>query len=320
MHLTVHLWKEDETQIANIGFYVKVDPMNVMKEYFEECTCTKISKCTCCDKKKIPLFHGGFSSPFVIEEGGTRTSTKAYVLQCKQSDAKDLVTLLQDTYKTDPQLVFHRIRHHDLTAYKNAIHKQNSFLAKGCVVPIKGVTMEDMFYVSNEILQIPGIIDTFPHKDLAGHGRWSIMTDTTHFKPVIAALETNLATWTCFNCDWENITLGTLPPPSLAFRAPPYKDHSDATFSTYLSAFTNMYALKDDSCDQPPQFNGPSPQSWSPPSTMLYATTISISDTSPSQISQEIFDKVTQENARLSRHVNELVAQVSALLQQTHIC
>ena len=26
--------------------------------------------------------------------------------------------------------------------------------------------------------------------DLAGHGRWSIMTDTTHFKPVIAALET----------------------------------------------------------------------------------------------------------------------------------
>ena len=36
MRLTVHLWKEDETQIANLGFYVKVDPSNVMKEYFEE--------------------------------------------------------------------------------------------------------------------------------------------------------------------------------------------------------------------------------------------------------------------------------------------
>ena len=34
MHLTVHLWKEDETQIANLGFYVKVDPSNVTKEYF----------------------------------------------------------------------------------------------------------------------------------------------------------------------------------------------------------------------------------------------------------------------------------------------
>ena len=209
------------------------------------------------------------------------------------------------------------IRHHDLTPYKNAIRKQNSFLAKSRVIPIKGVTMEAMFYVSNEISQIPGIIDTFPHKYLAGHGRWSIMTDTTHFNPVIAALETNLATWTRFYCDRENITLSTLPPPSLAFRTQPYEDHSDATFSTYMSAFTNMYALQDNSCDQPPQFNGPSPQSWSPPSTVSYAATVSISDTSPSQISQEAFDKVTQEYAHLSWRVNELVTQVSTLLQQS---
>ena len=44
---------------------------------------------------------------------------------------------------------------------------------------------------------------------------------------------------------------------------------------------------------------------------------VSISNTSHSQISQEVFEKVTQENARLSHHVDELVAQVSALIQQT---
>ena len=152
--LTVHLWKEDKTQIANLGFYIKVDPSNITKEYFEECIHTKISECTRHNKKKIPPFHCSFSSPFVIEEEGTRTSTKAYDLQCKQSDAKDLITLLQDTYKTDPQFVFHRIQHCDLNAYKNAIRKQNSFLAKSRVVPIKGVTMEAMFYVLNEISQI----------------------------------------------------------------------------------------------------------------------------------------------------------------------
>ena len=138
-HLTVHLWIKDETQIANLGFYVKVDPGNVTKEYLEERIHTKISECTHRDKKKIAQFHCGFSSPFVIEEGGTRTSAKAYDLQCKQSDAKDLIVLLRDAYKTDPQFVFHRIRHHDLTAYKNAVRKQNSFLAKSCIVPIKGV-------------------------------------------------------------------------------------------------------------------------------------------------------------------------------------
>ena len=102
MWLTVHLWKEDEPQIMNLGFYVKDDPSNVTKEYFEERIRMKISECTRHDKKKIPKFHCGFSSPFVIEEGGTRTSTKAYDLQCKQSDAKDLITLLQETYKTNP--------------------------------------------------------------------------------------------------------------------------------------------------------------------------------------------------------------------------
>ena len=103
----------------------------------------------------------------MIEEGGTRTSTKVYDLQCKQSDAKEVITLLQEMYKTDPQFVFHQIQHRDVNAYKNTICKQNSFLAKSCVVPIKGVTMEAMFYVSIEISQIPGMLDSFPHKDLA---------------------------------------------------------------------------------------------------------------------------------------------------------
>ena len=100
-----------------------------------------------------------------------------------------------------------------MNAYKNAIRKQNSFLAKSRVVPIKGVTMEAMFYVSNENSQIPGVLDTFPHKELANQGRWSIMTDTTHSKAFTTALETNLANWTCSYCEQENILLGPLPPP-----------------------------------------------------------------------------------------------------------
>ena len=143
------------------------------------------------------------------------------------------------------------------------------------------------------------------------------MSDTTHFKAVTTALETNLAKWTRSYCEQENILLSPLPPPSLAFKTQPYEEHSVATFSTYMSAFTNMYALQDDFCDHPPQFNGPSPQLWSPPSTVSYAAMVSISNTSRSQISQEAFEKVTQENAQLSRREDELVPQLSALVQQS---
>ena len=135
--LTVHLWKEDETQIANLGFNVKVDSSNVTKEYFEERVCTKISESTHRDKKKIPQFHCRISSPFVIEEGGTRTSTKAYDLQCKQSDAKELITLLQETYKTDPQFMFHQIRHRDMNAYKMQFANKTRSLLKAESFPLK---------------------------------------------------------------------------------------------------------------------------------------------------------------------------------------
>ena len=47
----------------------------------------------------------------------------------------------------------------DITT-SNTIRKQNSFLAKSHIVLIRGVTMEAMFYVSNEISQIPGITHT----------------------------------------------------------------------------------------------------------------------------------------------------------------
>ena len=137
----------------------------------------------------------------------------------------------------------------------------------------------------------------FAHKAFPNQGRWSIMTDTTHFKAVTTTLETNLSNWTRSYCKQENILLSPLPSPSLAFRTQPYEEHSASTFSTYMSAFTNMYAIQDDFCDHPPQFNSPSPQSWFPPSTILYAATVSISYSSPSQISQEAFEKLTQENA-----------------------
>ena len=58
--LTIHLWKEDETQIANLGFYVKVDPSNVMKEYFEERVRTKISEST---RRRFLSFTADFHHP-----------------------------------------------------------------------------------------------------------------------------------------------------------------------------------------------------------------------------------------------------------------
>ena len=72
-----HLWKEDETRIANLGFHVGVDPTNYLKEDFESTVRQKIAMKTQKHIKKIPVFQSAFTSPYLIDSDGNRTASKS---------------------------------------------------------------------------------------------------------------------------------------------------------------------------------------------------------------------------------------------------
>ena len=199
--ITTHLWKEDETRIANLGFHVGVDPSNHLKEDFEQTIRTKIATETNKNIKKIPRFQCAFTSPFLVDTEGNRISSKSDDIQCKQDDAADLIKLLQQTYQKNPTFVFHKMRHQNLSAYRNAIRKQNLYLANSRVVPIQGVHEEQMFYLENELLASTGIQSVLRHKLSATSGRWSVMTTEKEFKGVCELLKHNLETWTRKNCE-----------------------------------------------------------------------------------------------------------------------
>ena len=62
-HLRVHLWKEDKTQIANLDFYVKVDPSNVTNNSLKN-TFARISQRVLVETKRISLsFTADFHHP-----------------------------------------------------------------------------------------------------------------------------------------------------------------------------------------------------------------------------------------------------------------
>jgi hypothetical protein len=194
--MTTHLWKEDETRIANLGFHVGVDPSNHLKQDFEHTIRIKIVGATQKNIKKIPRFQCAFTSPFLIDENGNKTSSKSYDIQCRQQDAAELIKLLQVTYQDNPTFIFHKMRHQNLKAYKNAIRKQNLFLSNSRVVPIQGIHEEQMFYLENELLCSAGIQAVLCHKLSEETGRWSVMTTEREFKSVCDMLKINLQTWT----------------------------------------------------------------------------------------------------------------------------
>jgi hypothetical protein len=201
----------------------------------------------------------------LITEEGNRVATKSYDLECRQKDAKELVAILQTTYQNNPKFIFHRMRHKDKKTYGNAIRKQNLYLSKSRVVPIQGVSEDCMFALDNELLQIPGVLSVNRHKETQSNGRWSIMTTDQHFKSVVEIVKNGLGPWmTKYATDFT--TPANFPRASLAFKNRNYEDQSDgsdASFATYLSACSSIYAVNDDvEYDGPPAATNAAPQAW----------------------------------------------------------
>jgi hypothetical protein len=314
--LTTHLWKEDETRIANLGFHVGVDPSNHLKEDFENSIRKKIAAVTNRNIKNIPHFQCAFTSPYLMDENGNKTSSKSYDIQCRQQDAAELIKLLQQTYQVNPTFIFHKMRHQNLTAYRNAIRKQNLYLSRSRVVPIQGVHEEQMFYLENELLASNGILSALRHKLSEKTGRWSIMTTEQDFKEVCDLLKNNLSNWTAKITNDYSLTMDTshLPPIGLAFKNQPYDDESDGSFRSYLSACSSIYSLDDDTHDFPPITDKPMVQAWGPAPIpeVLHST----ASQSVSGISQDEYDRMARENQNLNRKIEELTIKMKSFERQ----
>jgi hypothetical protein len=131
-------------------------------------------------------------------------------------------------------------------------------------------------------------------------------------------LAKHLAAWTAIII--KNYGLLTdcahLPPIGLAFKNQPYDDGSDASFQTYLSACSSIYSLEDETYDFPPIIDRPIPQAWGPPDAIPVLVNPTPSTQSVSGISQDDFDKVTRENQKLTRQIQELMNKMQAWEQK----
>lgn len=321
--ISTHQWKEEDTRISVLGFFLKIDPSSCLHTELEARVRQKIAKKTGKELTKIPELRCVFNTPFVYHEDGTRTATKAYALQVKSSDVTEMIELLIKTYKGEEGFVFHKMRHHSQQVYTNAIRKQNNFMSSLRVIPIKGVHREVMVHLKKSIMEIEGVKDVLMHKLTDKIGRWSVLTNEHHFKRITSTI----------NCHLDNNVndiyrnhkmapdLAGFDLPQTAFKHQPNDDDSEGSVSSWISYATaceSVFTMEEDRYDKPPTDDRPRPQAWGLPDQVQTHTFMSTPVSSIANTTQnEELLKSEQERARLSREVSELREQLKLFMAST---
>jgi hypothetical protein len=186
-----------------------------------------------------------------------------------------------------------------------------------------------MFYVEQQLKQIPGIQSIHRHRKTSTDGRWSVVTTDQHFRTVRSVLAAQLSTWVHQYClDSSHIIDPSFPLVGLAFKNPLPDSDSTGSFDTYLSSCATIYSniTMEDFPDAPPEAYDPTPQEWElhlstpeQPPPLFSPPTSPPPIAYPEQtVSMASFNQLKAANEALTDTVKELQAQLQLLLAHSH--
>ena len=309
-----HEWDETITRVANLGFFVNIDPGNYRRDQFENDFRNNIKRKSNVVNKQIPKYKCRYSSPFLYFDNSDRKiSTKAYNLEVPQEKAKEMIKLIHTTFKNEPCFIFHRTRHVNKNVYANAIRAQNNYLSKSRTVQIKGVTPDAMFYLETKLRTIPGVAQTLQHKDTISEGKYSIMTDIDNFQQVSKIIKENITQWMADIHNNNNITVpSNYPEPSVVFKNNYDEDSgSENTMASYLSTCSSIFTTQNEEFDNAPESTSAPTQAWTKPPSIVVPTVA----TATSSITEVEVGKKNEIIENLQKQIAALNTQVQQLIQ-----
>ena len=331
--MTRHMWREDETRISNLGFFVGYDPSNILPEDMHDIVENKIIIQTGTPKKRIPKFRCNYSSPILYDKDtDDKYVTKAFDLQCRQSDAKALLDILHATYVADPDFVFHRSRHTHKQLYINAMKEQNAYLRDCRIIPIAGIHPTIMWTLGDKLCEFEGVIRVTKHKDSDLKGRFNVHTSEPHFNVLKGRFRRELASLVQFEKNNQNLNPQPYEDggPRLAFKINNQGEEEDeesgntshaGSYATYMTAMNERYARAAEESDEgsltsPPVSTGPVTQAWTSSVPIQTVVTSKTDYSIKSQVSQEEYDRMKTD---LTSKVEEVEDKFRAFVEEQRI-
>ena len=173
-YLNEHHWDEYEWDVQQIGFVTGYNPKYYEKDRVTTMFRARLSKAM--PKAKIPKFVMALKS-HRIEYNGRTSTTQAYALEVPSHNVSQLIPLIKEVTKDTKEFVTFKMRRHNPEAFQGAIRYQNHLMSNQHVIVINNIGKEAMYYLTDRIRVISGVIDVIPAKRVEKTGRYYALTN-----------------------------------------------------------------------------------------------------------------------------------------------
>ena len=191
-YLNEHLWDEQEWDLQQIGFVTGFNPKYYSNERVTAMFRTRLIKAT--PRKKIPKFQMVLKS-HRIDHNGRKSNTQAYAIEVPTHAIPQLIPLLKEATNATKEFVTFQMRRRNPEAFQGAIRYQNHLLSNQYVIVIDCVGKEAMYYISDRIKAISGVIDVVPARKVESTGRYLIIVNKENIQNVRNKLSKKFDQW-----------------------------------------------------------------------------------------------------------------------------
>lgn len=170
-----HPFKLDEWDIVSIGFIKEVHAIHYPKELLHEQLHQLISD----QNINAPTFQ---LIPQRITTTNKKASTKAFIVQCPKSTAKQLIHILtHGKFRDEHNQMFvpFKFKSTKPETFLKCIRQQNDIYYKTWIIKVEGISYDAMEVIKTDITNIKGVHHVVPSKRAKDIGEWKIMVDQT---------------------------------------------------------------------------------------------------------------------------------------------
>ena len=150
--------------------------------------------CRAAPKAKVPKFRFVLRSQR-IKFKDRQSSTQAFSVEVPSHQSPQLIEALKAVTQTSRAFASFKMRQKNPEAYQGAIRYQNHLLADQHVVVINHLGTDAMYYLSDRIKAIAGVIDVVPNRKVEQNGRYYVLAPKAQIQKVRESLNKRFDKW-----------------------------------------------------------------------------------------------------------------------------
>ena len=191
-YLNEHHWDEQEWDLQQIGFVTGYNPKYYTNDRVTTMFRARISKAM--PRTKIPQFRMVLKSHRINYNGRT-SNTQAYAIEVPTHVTQQLIPIIKEVTKETKEFVTFQMRRRNPEAFQGAIRYQNHLLSTQHVIVINNIGKDAMYYLTDRIRAISGVIDVVATKRVDISGRYYAIVHKENIQIVRDKLTKRFGQW-----------------------------------------------------------------------------------------------------------------------------